>query len=313
MTPLVQGDYLQLITGKTRFMKTIKISGMRFRLFILSICIFSFACQKTGHSGYGSGAKGTSSVNIFLTDDPSLVFDQVFLDINKVEIKVEDDSESHHESEHQGEVDDNDHHGELSGGWMTVPIHPGVYDILRFRNGLDTLFGTTSFDAARALRKVRITLGSNSHVVINGISSPLTTNGDDHIIVLKIDESSVVVNSGGLTNFWIDFDAGTSIRLHGNSLELKPSCKIFSREKSAGIEGIVLPGTARAVVMAINGTDTATAKPEDSGEFKFIGLKPGTYTLVYHATAGNFVDATVNNIVVSGTEDTHVPAVTLHL
>ncbi len=295
-------------------MKTSQISGMRSGLILFSICIFSLACQKSGNSGYGSnGTKGTSSVNIFLTDDPSLVFDQVFLDITKVEIKAEDDSELRHESEHEGEVDDNDHHGELSGGWMAVPIHPGVYDILQFRNGLDTLFGTATFDAARALRKVRITLGTNSHVMINGASFPLTTNSNDNIIVLKLDESVVAINSGGLTNFWIDFDAGRSIRLHGNNFELKPSCKVFSKEKSGGIEGIVLPGNAQAVVMAVNGTDTATAKPEDSGEFKFIGLKPGTYSLIYHATAGNYVDATANNVVVSGTEDVHVPTVTLHL
>jgi len=294
-------------------MKRSNLSRMRSGLFFLSICILSFACQKNGSSGYGSnGARGTSSVNIFLTDDPSLVFDQVFLDISKVEIKAEDDSEMRHESEHEGEVDDNDHHGETSGGWISVPIHPGIYDILQFRNGLDTLFGTTSFDASRALRKVRITLGTNSHVVINGASFPLITNNNDNIIVIKIDESAVAINSGGLTNFWIDFDAGRSIRLHGNNFELKPSCKVFSKEKSGGIEGIVLPGSAQAVVMAVNGTDTATAKPEDSGEFKFIGLKPGSYNLLFHATAGNYVDATVNNVVVSGTEDVHIPTVTLH-
>jgi hypothetical protein len=64
--------------------------------------------------------------------------------------------------------------------------------------------------------------------------------------------------------------------------------------------------------MAINGTDTLTAKPEDSGEFKFLGLKPGSYTLVYHATANNYLDATVNNVVISGKEDVHVALVTLH-
>jgi hypothetical protein len=295
-------------------MKKSKMGKLKFAIICLSVCIFSFACQKTGSSGYGSnGTRGTSSVNIFLTDDPSLVFDQVFLDISKVEIKVEDDSELRHESEHEGEVDDNDHHGETSGGWMAIPVHPGVYDILQFRNGLDTLFGSASFDASRALRKVRITLGTNSHVIVNGSSFPLVTNSNDNIIVIKIDESTVAVNSGGLTNFWIDFDAGRSIRLHGNNFELKPSCKVFSKEKSGGIEGIVLPGSAQAIVMAVNGTDTATAKPEDSGEFKFIGLKPGSYNLLFHATAGNYVDATVNNVVVSGTEDVHIPTVTLHL
>ena len=64
--------------------------------------------------------------------------------------------------------------------------------------------------------------------------------------------------------------------------------------------------------MAVNGTDTASAKPEREGEFKFIGLKPGTYTLIYHATANNYVDVTVNQVVVSGTEDVHVPDQVLH-
>ena len=149
-------------------------------------------------------------------------------------------------------------------------------------------------------------------MVLNGASFPLTLNGNDNFVVIKIDESIVAVNSGGLTNFWIDIDAGRSIRQHGNDFELKPSVKVFSKEKSAGIEGRVLPAAAAAVVMAVNGTDTATAKPEAEGEFKFMGLKPGTYTLIYHATANNYVDATVANVVVSGTEDTHVPDVTLH-
>jgi hypothetical protein len=288
-------------------MKTLKTRSLSF--VILLITLFSFACQKENS---GQGSAGKSSVNIFLTDDPSLVFDNIFLDIAKVEIKVEDDSDRQQESEHQEGNDDNDHHGDTSGGWQQVSIHPGIYDILRFRNGLDTLFGSTSFDVNRALRKVRITLGSNNRVVFNGNNLPLAIHDHDNIIVLNIDESSVAVNAGGLTNFWIDFDAGNSVRLHGNEFELKPSCKVFSREKSGGIEGIVLPGNARAIVMAINGTDTANAKPEDSGEFKFIGLKPGNYTLLYHATSNNYIDATVNNIIISGKEDVHVADVTLH-
>jgi hypothetical protein len=275
------------------------------------ICLSLLSCQKSGSNAGGTTA-GKSSVNIFLTDDPSPVFYHVFLDISKVQIKVEDDTEASHESEHQGEVDDNDSRGDISGGWVSVPINPGVYDILLFRNGLDTLFAATSFDASRQLKKVRLTLGTNNSVVLNGVSSPLIIKGNDNFVVIKIDESSVAVNSGGLTNFWIDIDAGRSIRQHGNDFELKPSVKVFSKEKSGGIEGRVLPAAAAAVVMAVNGTDTATAKPEAEGEFKFMGLKPGTYTLVYHATANNYVDATVENVVISGTEDTHVPDITLH-
>jgi hypothetical protein len=279
-------------------------------LTVLFISLFSLACQKENSNGEHHA--GTSSVHIFLTDDPSLNFDKVLLNIIKVEIKVEDDSEQQHESEHQQGDDDNDHHGETSGGWMSVPIHPGIYDILRFRNGLDTLFGSANFDVTRSLRKVRITLGNSNSVELNGVSTPLTIHNNDNIIVLNIDESSVSINSGGLTNFWIDFDAGNSIRLNGNSLELKPDCKVFSKEKAGTIEGIVLPRNAAAIVMAIHGTDTATAKPEDSGEFKFIGLNPGSYTLVYHATANNYADTIVNGVIINGKEDVHAALVTLH-
>ncbi len=288
-------------------MKTIKIRGLKSVAFV--ICLFFLACQKSENS---SGAKGTSSVHIFLTDDPSLVFDHVFLDISKVEIKVEDAEESRNETEHHDQAEDEDHHGGTSGGWMPVAIHPGIYDILQFRNGLDTLFGTASFDAVKGLHKVRVTLGTGNSVVFNGATSPLLIQNNDNIIVINIDESVVAVNSGGLTSFWIDIDAGRSIRQHQNEFELKPNVKVFSREKSASIEGRVLPADASAVVMAVNGADTASAKPEREGEFKFIGLTPGTYKLIYHATANNYVDAIVNQVVVSGAEDVHVPDQILH-
>jgi hypothetical protein len=274
------------------------------------MCLGLAACQKSLPGGdVAAGAK--SSVNIFITDDPSLVFDHVFLDISKVEIKVEDSSEAEHESKHESESDDHDHNGEVSGGWMNVDIHAGVYDILAFRNGLDTLFASGSFSSTKKLKKVRLTLGKNNSVEVGGISSPLTIKGNDNFVVIKIDESQVQVNNGGLTNFWMDIDAGQSIRKHNNEFELKPSVKVFSKEKSGSLEGRVFPKDAAAVVTATNGTDTSTAKPEDEGEFKFIGLKPGTWTLLYHATAGNYKDTTITNIIVGGKEDVKLNNVTL--
>jgi hypothetical protein len=288
-------------------MKTFQLKDLQ-PLLILLVCLISFACQKSG----SSSGSGKSAVNVYLTDDPSLVFDHVYLDITKVEIKVEDDSETLQDSRHQGDVDDQDRNGDNDGGWLNVDIHPGVYDILRFRNGLDTLFGNASFDLTKGLKKVRITLGSNNSIAFNGTDFPLFINGNNNIIVINIDDSRVAFHSGGLTSFWIDIDAGRSIQLHGNEFELNPSIKIFSKEESATIEGRILPANAEAVVLAINGTDTASAKPEDQGEFKFIGLKPGNYTLLFHATANNYIDTTISNIFVNGEDDVHVPTVTLH-
>src|ERR1700712_2543274 len=84
------------------------------------LCLFSFACNKEN----STGSSGQSSLNIFLTDDPSLLFDNVFLDMQKVEIKLEDDS-AHAESEHHNGNDDedNDRHGATAGGWKSIDIH----------------------------------------------------------------------------------------------------------------------------------------------------------------------------------------------
>ncbi len=279
----------------------------------LAIALLAVSCQKNASMEHKAIAPpGKSVVNVYLTDDPSLVFDKVLLDIRKLEIKVEDSSEMKHESEQQNDVDDNDHHGDTSGGWMTISINPGIYDILQFRNGLDTLFANGTFPSTLGLRKVRVTLGAGNSVVFNGTSFPLTVKGNDNIIMIKIDESTVQLNSGGVTNFWIDIDAGRSIRLHGNDFELKPSVKIFSKEKAGGLEGRVLPKDANAIVMAISGTDTATAKPEPEGEYRINGLKAGTYSLVVHATANNYLDTTISNVVIRTKEDIKIPTVTLH-
>jgi Domain of unknown function (DUF4382) len=292
-------------------MKTSTCKRPVLTIIAVALLLLSFACQKN-LSQKNQDTAGQSSVKIYLTDDPSLVFDKVLLDIQKVEIKVEDDSQEKHESEHQNEVDDHDNHGDNAGGWMTVGINPGVYDILKFRNGLDTLFGTGLFPAAQKLKKIRITLGKYSSIVLNGASFPLVFKGDDNIIVVKIDESSLHFNADGVLNFSIDIDAGRSISKHGKDFEFKASVKGFSKENTAAIEGRVLPRDANAIVMAVNGTDTASAKPESEGEFKFTGLKAGTYSLLYHATASNYRDTTVQNIIVRSKDDTKVATLTLH-
>jgi hypothetical protein len=292
-------------------MKTIR--NFLFRPFMTLLVLFAAAACQKNSSQPGSGlVTARSAVNIYLTDDPSLVFDSVWLDIQKLEIKAEDSAESREESDHQNEVEGHDQTGDTSLGWVSVPIHPGVYNILRFRNGLDTLFAAGSFPAIKGLKKVRVTLGVNNSVIFQGTQFPLSLKGNDKFIVIRIDESTVQINNGGLTNFWIDIDAGQSIKMKGSVFELKPNVKVFSKDKAAQIEGRILPQDANAVVMAFNATDTATAKPESEGEFRIIGLKPGTYSLQFHSTANHYLDTTINNIRISEKDDIKVGTITLH-
>ncbi len=307
-------------------MKTHSFIRLITRATVISSVFFMAACHKDLSV---SDDKGGSSVHIFLTDDPSLVAEHLFLDIRKLEIKVEDHDSADDHGGHHGNDDNtadnshgsddgaghdlnDDHSSDTSGGWIPVSINAGTYDILRFRNGLDTLFGTGSFPASLNLRKVRLTLGTNNSAVIDGNTVSLDISERNRFLVIDIDEDRVEIKNGGRTDFWIDIDAGQSLSRNGDRVELKPSGKAFSKNRNGSIEGVVRPGSARAIVTAISATETFTAKPEDEGEFKFQGLKAGTYSVVYHAASGSFADTTISNVVISGREDIHLPVVTLH-
>ena len=223
---------------------------------------------------------------------------------------MEDDNEARSSDRHGSQSDVDDDHGGTSGGWVTLNSKPGVYDILKFRNGLDTLLSVGSFQTVGSIKKVRLTLGNNNKVVYNGLTSALTLK--KNFLVISLEEQMSNFNSTDRINLWLDFDGNQSVRNHGNQFELEPRIKAFTKDQTGSIEGRVVPADARAIVMAINGTDTATAKPEREGEFKIIGLKAGNYKIVFHATANNYVDASLSNIVVRNREDSHAGTIMLH-
>ncbi len=283
-------------------MKINLIRSAKWVLTITSMALVVLACQKETSAPASNGLITTvpSTLKVYLTDDQNLVFDKVFIDIQKLEIKLEDDG-----------VDS-------LGGWFVLQITPGVYDILQFRNGLDTLFGTGTIPANRKLQKIRLTLGNKNSVVMNGQTKTLKVKDKDNEVIAQLDETNVELSSPDQFLFWIDFDAGRSIKAdnsgsgNNNGFELRSHIRIFSKKKSGRIEGRVLPGAAQAIVMAISGMDTLTAKPEREGEFKFVGLKAGVYQLFVDATANNYKDSTINNVTVRTNEDTKVGTIVLH-
>jgi hypothetical protein len=267
-------------------------------LTFLTVLIWS--CQKNIDAGNTAfvNVNKPHSVTIFLTDDQTPVFDSVFIDLQKLEVKLEDDSLS-------------------NGGWVNLNIRPGVYNILRLRNGLDTLFATGILPNAR-IRKIRMTLGTQNSVMKNGQSFPLRVKDEDRQVTVDINATNFEIIPPNQVLFWIDFDASHSIQVdnsgsgNNNGFRLKCSLKIFSRSNTGSIEGKVLPTASDPLVMAISGTDTTMAVPDDDGgEFKIVGLNAGTYRVFIDGRNG-YNDTTINNVMVRNREDTHLPAITLH-
>lgn len=275
--------------------KTIRYTVMG----LLSTAIIIYSCQKdTGGDTTAINVNKPHTVTIYLTDHQTPVFDSVFIDLQKLEVKLEDDTLP-------------------NGGWVNLDIHAGVYNILRFRNGLDTLFATGTLPTAR-VKKVRLTLGTQNSVMKDGQRFPLQVHDNDQEVVADLGGNNFEIVAPDQVLFWIDFDAGRSIQTdnsgsgNNNGYRLKSHIKIFTRSHSGEIEGRVLPAAADALVMAINGTDTTMAIPDDDdGEFKIVGLNAGTYR-VFIDGQNNYRDTTINNVIVRNREDTHLPTITLH-
>jgi Domain of unknown function (DUF4382) len=272
-------------------------------MMIISLLVLLFvaaSCSRSNNggdnaNGSGNGQGNRSKVSVYFTDHQTPLFDKVNLHIIKLEIKVEDNGT------------------DSLGGWYNLNITPGIFDVLRFRNGFDTLFASGTIPANRKLQKIRMTLGNQNTVVTGGSTFPLDIKDNDNEVVANLDDSNVDFTPPDQFLFWIDFDAHQSIQVKSNNrFELKSHIKIFTKSKSGRIEGRVLPTAARAIVKAINGSDTATALPEPNGEYKIVALRAGTYKLLFDATANNYQDTLVNNIIVRHNEDTQVNTITLH-
>lgn len=267
---------------------------------LVATSVVFYSCQKevSGDGSEMTDIDKPHAVTIYLTDHQTPIFDSVFIDLRRLEVKLEDDSLP-------------------NDGWVSLNINPGIYNILRFRNGLDTLFATGTLPNAR-LKKIKLVLGTQNSAMKDGQSFPLRVKDEDREVIANLDNSNFEITSTGQVLFWIDFDAGNSIQADnsgsgsGNGYRLKSHIKIFTRSLSGRIEGKILPRAADAIVKTVIGSDTATAIPDDDdGEFKIVGLNAGTYKVLIDGQHG-YNDTVINNVIVRNREDTHLPTITLH-
>ncbi len=251
-------------------MRRATLNAMLLAVVIGGISLFS-SCKKDDNNNNNTETK-TATVNMHLTDDPGN-YDAVWINIQKVAVTMEGHS-----------------------AIELVPIRPGMYDLLRFRNGLDTLLARATVPAGK-VGQIRLILGEGNSVVVDGQSHPLNTpSAQESGLKLNLKEEFV---AGGAYDVWIDFDAGKSIVLTGNGkYQLKPVIRAYSALTDGRVKGFVLPAAALTTVYLTNGVDTYAAIPGPDGYFIFTGIPEGTYSVTYDASVTSFQDVTVNNVVV---------------
>ncbi|WP_137401890.1 DUF4382 domain-containing protein [Echinicola rosea] len=208
--------------------------------------------------------EGTATVNVSLVDAPA-DYDEVWIEVLGVELLPGDEEED-------------------GDGWVYIPYdeEDTHINLLSLVNGNEAYIGSEEISAG-SISKLRLVLGDDNYLVINGEETPLTTpSAQQSGLKLQLDQELM---AGIQYDLVIDFDAAKSIVKAGNSGQyiLKPVLRVVA-EQSASIEGKVLPVEAHPVIYGIINEDTVSTFADESGSFALRGLAEGDYTIIFDPT-----------------------------
>ncbi|HBB91996.1 MAG TPA: carbohydrate-binding protein [Bacteroidales bacterium] len=217
---------------------------LTFLLSIVILAAFAGSCTKDVK---------TYPVNVRLTDDDG-PYDGVFIDLEKVELTGND------------------------GVAVMMDVNTGIYNLLDFSNGVDTLIATGGLEVSR-INQIRLVLGSDNTVTVNGVSYPLSTpSADQSGLKLQVQQD---LQPGVTYTVLLDFDANKSIIKLGNGdYKLKPVIRTIETALSGAIMGKISPVGTAATIVATSGGLSYSTTVNATGNFLLAGLPPGTYSLL---------------------------------
>ncbi|WP_320053647.1 DUF4382 domain-containing protein [uncultured Acetobacteroides sp.] len=228
-----------------------------------------FFCLIAGAVGLGGlsscsneDVTSTSRFEVRLTDAPA-DYAKVLVDIQGVEYNVNG----------------------TDAGWKTLPLkRAGVYNLLDFRNGADTILAGEEI-AAGKISQIRLKLGENNSIVLK----------DGKTISIKVPsgfESGLKLNlhaefqAGVAYVLTVDFDAAKSVVAQGNGkYSLKPCLRTYEKAVRGAVAGKVTPDTLSTTVylLKLNSVtqknDTIAASIVKAGRFLIGGVAEGGYTV----------------------------------
>jgi hypothetical protein len=241
-------------------------------LFLLGGLTFFSACDSD------TNENGSARMEVRMTDAPG---DYKEVNIEIVSVQV-----------HKETTDD-------GSGWITLDeINPGIYNLLNFANGKDTLLASSTLPAGQ-ISQIRLQLGDENTVVLkNGQKIELKTpSGQSSGVKLKVNAN---LKADVTYTLLLDFDAARSVVAKGNGgYNLKPVIRVITKATAGGITGTVTPAIYKPGIYVISAAnDTIGGFANDAGNFLIKGVPAGTYTVKFY-TENNAHNKTVENVLVT--------------
>jgi hypothetical protein len=171
----------------------------------------------------------------------------------------------------------------INDSLITLPTHSGIYNILDFTNGKDTLLVEGDIPAGY-LSQIRLVLGENNSVKkedqVHDLKTPSAQQSG-----LKLNVHADI-HPGMAYSYVLDFEAEKSIVRTGNGRhQLKPVIRVFTEAVSGILEGVSWPPDAKAFIRVIGIEDTVgTYADTVTGEFMVRGLEEGVYRVDFDSS-----------------------------
>jgi len=233
---------MKTIQSKNRkFLTTKKIMHA---LFLSLFVLFIASCDKDNNSD-------KAQLSVLMTDAPA-VYDAVLIDLQRVEVTGD------------GEVD------------VVLNTNSDIYNLLDLTNGVNTLIATGDMEPG-TISQIRLILGPNNSVVVNGVSHPLSTpSAQQSGLKLQVHQT---FEPGVSYAIMLDFDANQSIVEKGNGeYQLKPVIRTIDMALSGSIKGSITPvGTIATITVTSDVLHYYSTVSNSKGDFLVAGLPAGTY------------------------------------
>lgn len=220
------------------------------KFFILAAAVSTLwvGCNKDNSSSE------TTKVKVHLTDAPGN-YEQVNVDLTGIEFKMDDSTSVH------------------------LNVVAGVYNLLDLVNGVDTLIASDEVPSGK-LSQVRLILGTNNTVMVDGIEYPLSTpSAQQSGLKLKMNST---LSPGVDYNLLLDFDANQSIVHTGNgTYQLKPVIRAISESTTGSVHGSIVTTLALPALVSVTYSAVIyTSVTDMNGNFLIRGLPAGTYSVI---------------------------------
>lgn len=271
-------------------MKNLKKLSQRV-LMAFAVLFVAASCSDDDNNGTDVPSSDMAKVTVKLVDAPG-DYEKVNVDIQDVMINRTDDEE---------------------GGWETIgEINAGVYDLLELTGGASVVLADNEIPAGE-VEQIRLVLGDNNTVVIDGEEFPLKTpSAQQSGLKIKLEDTEL---EGGYTyELILDFDADKSIVDAGNSdnIILKPVINASTVVNSGRIMGAVTPVDFQTLAWVVADQDTISTYTNEEGLFVLNGVPAGTYNVMLTPDeASGYAETTVEEVAVENGEVADIGAVEL--